>query len=862
MLQAGSRISHFTVVSRLGAGGMGEVLRARDERLDRDVAIKVLPEEVAGDPDRLARFDREARALARLSHPNILGIHEFGEDQGIAFAVTELLEGETVRERLLGGALPWRRAAEIAAAVADGLAAAHAQGIVHRDVKPENVFLTVDGRVKVLDFGLARVDPGPLTVPETMTSPPPGTLAGVVLGTVGYMAPEQVRGHTVDPRSDVFALGCVLYEMLSGRPPFRRDTAAETMTAILREDPPELSGSEAGGPPSELARIAVHCLEKAPEQRFQSAGDVAFALRSVLTTPFEAARTPARRSTRPLLLASAGVVLVAAAAVSTWRPWQRPAAQEALDAKRVVVAVFDNNTGDPSLDPLGRMAADWLTQGLARMGEVEVAPSTSVLVGSAGAGAAGAGGDSLRALAERTGAGTVVAGSYYLDGDRVRLQATITDAIHARLLGAVEPVSGPVAAPMEALALLQQKVMGAVAASLGSMHEIGAQQQPPLYEAYREFIAGFELFGTDNGGALRHFERAAEIDGAFAPPLLYAAYLRYLRGDDRKARDILRDLDTRREQLTPLARHFLDAETAYVEHRYFEMLQTMRSAERLWPRDPLVNSWRSLAALKDNRPREVVETCDRMAVRPWPGHMLGAFWTQNLCTGLHQLGEYRRELEEARTGNRLHPEALRAEELEALAALGRIQELHTVLDEILVVHDRLGDSGEILAFTAVELRAHGHREEAAKLADRATAWFQQHRGSGDGEPHGLVVGSLVLAERWEEAEQRLAERLTVQPDDVRALGELGVVEIRLGREGEARRIDGELAALQGPALFGLALYHRARIAAQLGRREDAVALLRRASAEGFAIGYAIHRDMALEPLRGDAGFEELTRPRG
>ena len=276
----GRTLGHYRIVEKIGEGGMGVVYRAHDERLDRDVAIKVLPEEVAGDSDRLRRFEREAKALAKLTHPNILQIFEFGEDQGVTFAVTELLEGETLRERVEQGPLAWRRAVEFGAAIADGLAAAHGEGIVHRDLKPENVFLTLDGRIKVLDFGLAKVEEGPVEELETVTSPSPDTAAGTMLGTIGYMAPEQVRGEPADVRSDVFALGCVLHEMLTGASPFRRDTMAEAMAAILRDDPPSVSIPEVEQT-SELSRILARCLEKHPEQRFQSAADLAFGLRSV-----------------------------------------------------------------------------------------------------------------------------------------------------------------------------------------------------------------------------------------------------------------------------------------------------------------------------------------------------------------------------------------------------------------------------------------------------------------------------------------------------------------------------------------------------------------------------------------------------
>jgi serine/threonine protein kinase len=233
----GRTLGHYRILSEIGQGGMGVVYRAHDERLDRDVAVKVLPEEVAGDPDRLARFEREARAVARLDHPSLLAIHDFCHDDALTYAVTELLEGGTLRDRLHPGAIGWEKAAEIAAAVAEGLAAAHGKGVVHRDLKPENIFLTSDGRVKILDFGLARLAPPVDAEAETAIPTPAATAAGTVLGTVGYMSPEQVRGEGVDARSDIFSLGCVLYEMLGGRRAFRGDSAAGTLAAVLRDDP-------------------------------------------------------------------------------------------------------------------------------------------------------------------------------------------------------------------------------------------------------------------------------------------------------------------------------------------------------------------------------------------------------------------------------------------------------------------------------------------------------------------------------------------------------------------------------------------------------------------------------------------------
>jgi serine/threonine-protein kinase len=257
---------------------MGEVYRARDLRLDREVAVKVVPEPLAQDPDRLARFEREARAVAALAHPNILVLYDVGREQGVPFAVTELLEGVNLRGRLAGGPLPWREALAIGAAVADGLAAAHLKGIVHRDVKPENLFLTADGRVKILDFGLARVESPTSAEAETAPYVPGQTDPGTVLGTVGYMSPEQLRGLPADGRSDLFSLGCVLYELATGKRPFGGRTAAEVAAAILYDEP-----ARPGNVPPGVERILGHCLAKEPGQRVGSARDLAFALRALLS---------------------------------------------------------------------------------------------------------------------------------------------------------------------------------------------------------------------------------------------------------------------------------------------------------------------------------------------------------------------------------------------------------------------------------------------------------------------------------------------------------------------------------------------------------------------------------------------------
>jgi serine/threonine protein kinase len=324
-LAPGSKLGPYEIVSALGAGGMGEVYRAHDTRLSRDVAIKVLPESFASDPERLARFAQEAKAVAALNHPNILAVFDIGEHEKAPYIVSELLEGETLRNKLSSGGMPMRRAMDCALQVAQGLAAAHEKGIIHRDIKPENIFISKDGRAKILDFGLAKQNPMKVFAAEAAAtlSGGPQTTPGVMLGTVGYMSPEQVRGEALDHRSDIFSFGTVLYEMLSGERPFRRDTSAETMTAILKEDPPELASTPQRPISPGIDRVVRRCLEKDAGQRFQSAKDLAFALEAMsgsTSVSAAAGRIGGMRrfSISVPVAVAAAIVLIAIAAVASF----------------------------------------------------------------------------------------------------------------------------------------------------------------------------------------------------------------------------------------------------------------------------------------------------------------------------------------------------------------------------------------------------------------------------------------------------------------------------------------------------------------------------------------------------------------
>jgi serine/threonine protein kinase len=380
----GRTLGHYRIVDKIGEGGMGEVYRAHDDRLDRDVAIKVLPEEVAEKPDRLARFEREAKAVAKLAHPNILAIHDFGTEDHVTYSVTELLEGETLGDRLEGGALGWRKAAEIGAAVAEGLATAHGAGIIHRDLKPDNIFITSDGRVKILDFGLARDVTA--AAPDESHSPTVSkyTDPGTVVGTFEYMAPEQVRGDPADHRSDIFALGCVLYEIVTGRRPFHRGAAAETMAAILRDEPAALS-SGAGVPPPAYQRLVRRCLEKRPGARYESAGEVAVGLRTL---------------------------------------------QEALDgtvaadetaAKSIAVLPFANLSPDPEQEYFADGLTEEIIVRLSKIRTLRVISRSSVVMLQRTE-------TDIRSIGRRLGVSHVLEGSVRKSGDKLRITAQLIDA--------------------------------------------------------------------------------------------------------------------------------------------------------------------------------------------------------------------------------------------------------------------------------------------------------------------------------------------------------------------------------------------------------------------------------------------------
>jgi tetratricopeptide (TPR) repeat protein len=857
---------------------MGEVYRARDSELERDVAIKVLPEAVSQNPDRLERFRREAKAVAKLAHPNILYIHDYGTEGDTTYSVTELLEGETLRERLEGGALGWRKATEIGAAIADGLGAAHEAGIVHRDLKPSNVFLTADGRVKVLDFGLARhedVEAGEdETHAPTMTRQ---TDPGTVLGTVGYMSPEQVRGETVGQRSDIFSLGCVLYEMVAGRQSFKGDTAVETMNAILKEEPDDVSSSGAVLP-SELAGTIRRCLEKRPQSRFQSASDLAYNLRTISSASAPTASGPAPRITerkRPVvwIALAVGAVVATVAGVAVWTPWRdTPEPTPEAVPNRIAIAPLENRTGDPSLDTLGVMAADLIAQRFA-----ETAAAEAMVMP--------AGPQSALTDTRQRGAGLFVSGAYYLDGEALRLQAAISDPTTEELIYAFEPVSGDRNAAAEAIEPLGERIVAAVALRLHSQFDISVMRPPSSYAACQAWQSAMDLWGSDYVGAISHLNRALELDPNFPVPRLDLLTAYFHLGDLHGAQAAFASAQEYLERYTPFERARLRwLKYVFAADRSMQLIE-MRHIVELAPQLRSARFDLGIAAFWVNRPAEAVDVLTPLMTSSRQTYTQSAWWGRAILTAAHhELGDYEQQLVLANQGLERFPgnAFLYYFKASALAAMGRPYEVNEVIDDCLRVSTPGIVPGGVIANIAGELRAHGHSVASIETAERAVEWFEAHPPApGEAPLVPFAVGmhsyALRIAGRWQETRQPLVELGKTGRSPIVVQGALGVIAAHMGDREAAMRIYDELPEHADPEVtwFSTAAarrcYWRACILAHLGEKERAVAQLNEAYAKGLVYckadggimhGSPPHCDIDLEPLWDYPPFQELIRPKG
>jgi serine/threonine-protein kinase len=518
-LTAPTRLGAYQIVAPLGAGGMGEVYRATDTRLGRDVAVKVVSGCLMDDPSAVARFEREARTVAALSHPNIVALYDVGHENGIVFAVMELLEGESLERHLATEHLSWRRALDIGVSVADGLASAHGKGLVHRDLKPANIFITDGGLVKLLDFGLATEDPFRSTSQPAGATAAADTEPGAIFGTVGYMSPEQVRGERADYRSDIFSFGCVLYEMLTGRRPFGGSTAAETLAAILRDHPPELAAGDRQMP-LHVDGVVRRCLEKNPDHRFQSARDLAFALREILNAPqtrSSSAKTATIRAAirRIPVLVTASLLIVLSAVIwfdARARSLLLPNGGERI--RSLAVLPLTNLSADSGQEYFADAMTEELTTRLAKFGNWRVTSRTSVM-GYRGSQ------KKIPEIARELGVDAVLEGSVLRDGSRVKITAQLIDGRTDRHLWA-----DTYERELQNVLAIQNDVARAVAreidVTLTSQGEAGLAATrnvlPAAYDAYLRGRHAWDKRSESNlHEGIRLFQESIDADPTYAP---------------------------------------------------------------------------------------------------------------------------------------------------------------------------------------------------------------------------------------------------------------------------------------------------------------------------------------------------------
>ncbi|MEO5740424.1 MAG: protein kinase [Vicinamibacterales bacterium] len=516
VLSPGTRLGAYEILAPLGAGGMGEVYRGKDTRLGREVAVKVVSERLTSDPNALVRLQREARAVASLSHPNIVALYDIGSENGVAFLVMELLEGDSLNQCIVAGGLPWRRALEIAASIADALASAHGKGVVHRDLKPANVFVTREGHTKVLDFGLAKLDPFRTDAPTAGLTRPGETEPGLVLGTVAYMSPEQAKGEPADQRSDIFALGCVLYEMLSGRRAFEGGTAPETLAAILRDDPPGLAGS-GDRFPSSIGALVRRCLAKEPEQRLQSARDLAFSLREILGASESRdvgghVGGGRRFNRRSVALAAACLVLTAAA---LWLGAQRQSAGSGARIQSLAVLPFSSLSPDRGQEYFADAMTEELTTRLARLSTWRVISRPSVMAYRQTQ-------KRISDIARELGVDAVIEGSVLREGSRVRVTAQLIDGRTGRRIWA-----DTFERELDNVLAMQSDVARSIAHAVDVTltpegdRRLTSATRPVLPAAYDAYVRGRHAWDkrseADLREAIRLFQQSIDADPTYAP---------------------------------------------------------------------------------------------------------------------------------------------------------------------------------------------------------------------------------------------------------------------------------------------------------------------------------------------------------
>ena len=755
-LGKGTRVGDYEIQSLLGAGGMGEVYRARDLRLRRDVAIKVLPAFVSSDPDRLRRFEQEATAAAALNHPNILTVYQMGTHEGAPYLVSELLEGETLGEQIKRGRLVVRKAIDNALQIARGLAAAQEKGIVHRDLKPENLFVTKDGRIRILDFGLAKLTQQQPGSEASALSLGHATEASVVMGTVGYMAPEQVRGQPVDHRADIFAFGAILYEMLAGKRAFQKPTSPETMTAILNEDPPGISQVVPNLPPA-LQRVVHRCLEKNPEQRFQSSSDLAFALESLSDAGTSAALTGSGRARLGGYILAVPLVSLLIAGGLFYRSRHQAKPLTAKDT--IVLADFANTTSDgifddtlktglnvslrqsPFLNVLSDSEVTKTLQQMTRPGSTKLTPEIT------------------RELCQRVGSKAYLAGSIGSLGSEFDLDLKAVNCQNGDTLVQEQVTAASKEKVLDALGEAASKLRVELGESLATVQKFDvplAEATTSSLEALKSYSLGEKAFREKGVDALTYYQRAIQLDPNFAIAhraigLVYA----YL-GERKRAAEYylkafqLREYSSERERLS--------IEAAYYSHVTGELEKAAPVYQQeieSYPRE--ARAYGDLASVSYqlglfDRAIEI----GRQAVRLEPDSVSGYETLANLFGDTQRFDDVRRIVQEARS-RKLDAIGLHSD-LYALAFFNSDSTGMAEQQQWFADHPQYGDTGLALA-SDTEAYA-GHLEKAEELTRRAieTAIRADNKESAAvwqtiAAQREAVYGNRAKA--WQEAEEAL-----------------------------------------------------------------------------------------------------------
>ena len=855
----------YRIERELGAGGMATVYLAEDLRHRRKVAIKVLHPELANalGPER---FLREIETTANLRHPHILPLYDSGEAGGFLFYVMPLVEGESLRNRIeREKQLQIEAALAIAREVADALGYAHSRGIVHRDIKPENILLE-GGHAVVADFGIARAVSAAGAEQLTRT--------GMSIGTPSYMSPEQASGEpTLDGRSDLYALGCVLYEMLGGQPPFTGPTVESVIHQHLMVEPPSITNLRPTVPAA-VAGALARVLAKNPADRFNPAAQFVQAFASTgasITATATAHPKPSRSRTIPIGIGvAAGLLVVAAAGYLITRG--TPAAAP-LEPKRVVVATFENRSGDRSLDPLGAMAADWIARGLVGTGLVDVGGTAADLTARGIGSDAPAGSSAILALARNANAGLVISGSYYRQGDSVLFQADLTDANAGKLIQTVGPVTALAATPLEGVERLKQQVIGSlgpfVDADLVTM--AGELSRPPSLEAYREFLAGQKLFYKDEAAAIAHFTRAASADSSYYIPLLWALVLSNNMSNGALAESLTHRLEQRRGRMTRYEQVYLDYAGCRSSPGLRACLPSTTALLELTPKSQFMKYLRGIMLAWANRPAAADSALRELD--PLSGELRGRiYYFTNHAAALHELGDFERELAVARAGQQQHPGRLLLSFVtaRALVALGRLAEAERMIEQgFNLAPDIRFSATQAGARLVYELRWHGH----AGAADSLGAWLLTRLAArpaavADGEPGRHDQAELLVAtHHWAELSALTDSMAAGDAGNVDVLRFRGVALAMLGRRTEAQAIEQQLERDSRPirpsdrCTFWAVCRRAARafIAAALGDKARAVTLFDKWV---FRYDVTAHFELVGELLHDYPPFLEMSKPAG